>query len=114
MPAFGTTGDGILTGLRLMSRMVQTSSSLAALAAPMQSIPQILINVEVTDKAAVARAPAVRNAVARAEAELGDTGRILLRPSGTEQIIRVMVEAADADTARDVAHRVAKSVSAED
>ncbi len=113
MPRFGTTGDGILTGLRLMSRMAQTRSRLADLAAPMQTMPQVLINVEVADKVAVAEAPAVRTAVAQAEAELGDTGRILLRPSGTEQIVRVMVEAADEDTARQLAHRVAKSVSAE-
>lgn len=113
MPQFGTTGDGILTGLRLMARMAQTGSSLAALAAPMQSVPQVLINVEVSDKGSVAEAPAVRTAVAEAEAELGDTGRILLRPSGTEQIVRVMVEAADADTAQQVAQRVARSVTAE-
>ncbi|MCW1959328.1 MAG: phosphoglucosamine mutase, partial [Mycobacterium sp.] len=113
LPAFGTTGDGILTGLRLMDRMARTGSTLAALAAPMQSMPQVLINVEVADKATVARAPAVQSAVAEAEAELGDTGRILLRPSGTEQIVRVMVEAADEDTARQVARRVARSVSAE-
>ncbi len=113
MPAFGTTGDGILTGLRLMARMAQTRTSLADLAAPMRTMPQVLINVQVADKATVAQAPAVRSAVAEAEAELGDTGRILLRPSGTEQIVRVMVEAPDEDTARQVAHRVAKSVSAE-
>ena len=113
LPAFGTTGDGILTGLRLMSRMAQTRAALAELAAPMRSLPQILINVEVADKASAAQAPAVRSAVSQAEAELGDTGRILLRPSGTEQIVRVMVEAADEDTARQVAHRVARSVSAE-
>ena len=113
LPAFGTTGDGIVTGLRLMARMAQTRRSLAALAEPMQTLPQVLINVEVTDKAAVARAPSVQEAVARAEAELGDTGRILLRPSGTEQMVRVMVEAADEDTARQLAARVAESVSAQ-
>ncbi len=113
LPAFGTTGDGILTGLLLMTRMAQTGRSLADLAAPMRSLPQVLINVEVADKAGVAEAPAVQSAVAEAEAELGDTGRILLRPSGTEQIVRVMVEAADEDTAHQVAHRVARSVSAE-
>ncbi len=113
LPAFGTTGDGILTGLRLMARMVRTGSPLAALAAPMQSMPQVLINVKVADKATVALAPAVQSAVAAAEAQLGDTGRILLRPSGTEQIVRVMVEAADEDTARQVADRVAKSVSSQ-
>jgi phosphoglucosamine mutase len=111
MPALGTTGDGILVGLRLMSRMAQTRSTLAALAEPMQTMPQVLINVQVTDKATVADAPSVRTAVAEAEAELGDTGRILLRPSGTEQVVRVMVEAADEDTARQLAVRVAESVS---
>lgn len=113
MPAFGTTGDGILTGLRLMSRMASTGLPLAELAAPMRSIPQVLINVEVSDKATVAEAPAVQSAVREAEAELGDTGRILLRPSGTEQIVRVMVEATDEDTARQVAHRVARFVTDE-
>jgi phosphoglucosamine mutase len=113
MPALGTTGDGILVGLRLMSRMAQTRSTLAALAEPMQTMPQVLINVQVTDKATVADAPSVRTAVAEAEAELGDTGRILLRPSGTEQVVRVMVEAADEDTARQLAVRVAESVSAQ-
>ncbi|HEY5150342.1 MAG TPA: phosphoglucosamine mutase [Mycobacterium sp.] len=113
MPSLATTGDGIVTGLRLMSRMAQTRTSLAGLAAPMQSLPQVLINVQVTDKATVAEAPAVQSAVREAEAELGDTGRILLRPSGTEQLVRVMVEAADEDTARQLAIRVAESISAE-
>ena len=113
MPSLATTGDGIVTGLRLMSRMAQTRTSLAGLAAPMQTMPQVLINVEVTDKATVAEAPGVQSALREAEAELGDTGRILLRPSGTEQLVRVMVEAADEDTARQLAIRVAESVSAE-
>jgi phosphoglucosamine mutase len=111
LPGFGTTGDGIVTGLRLMSRMAQTRATLAALAEPMHTLPQVLINVAVDDKAAVAKAPSVQCAVAEAEAELGDTGRILLRPSGTEQVVRVMVEAADENTARMVAVRVADSVS---
>jgi phosphoglucosamine mutase len=114
MPSFGTTGDGIVTGLRLMSRMAQTGSSLATLAEPMRTLPQVLINVAVADKATVADAPSVRSAVAEAEAELGDSGRILLRPSGTEQVVRVMVEAADEDTARILAARVAESVSSQD
>lgn len=111
MPSFGTTGDGIVTGLRLMSRMAQTGSSLATLADAMHTLPQVLINVAVADKTTVAQAPSVQSAVAEAEAELGDTGRILLRPSGTEQVVRVMVEAADEDTARQVAARIAESVS---
>ncbi|HYB36115.1 MAG TPA: phosphoglucosamine mutase [Mycobacterium sp.] len=113
MPALATTGDGIVTGLRLMSRMAETGSSLAGLASPMHALPQVLINVEVNDKATAVAAPAVRAAVAQAEAELADTGRILLRPSGTEQLIRVMVEAAEEDVARRLAIRVAESVSAQ-
>ncbi|MGH3969122.1 MAG: phosphoglucosamine mutase, partial [Mycobacterium sp.] len=112
LPALATTGDGILTGLRLMSRMVQTGSSLADLASAMRTLPQVLINVEVADKAAVAAAPAVADAVAQAEAELGDTGRILLRPSGTEQLIRVMVEAPDEAIARRLATSIAEAVRA--
>ncbi|ORA21978.1 phosphoglucosamine mutase [Mycobacterium aquaticum] len=111
--SFGTTGDGIVTGLRLMSRMAQTGSSLAQLAQPMRTLPQVLINVQVADKATVAQSPSVQSAVAEAEAQLGQTGRILLRPSGTEQVVRVMVEAADEDTARRLAVRVAESVSAQ-
>jgi phosphoglucosamine mutase len=110
LPAFGTTGDGIVTGLRVMSRMAQTSSPLADLAAAMRSLPQVLINVVVGDKS-VAQRPSVLSAVREAEAELGDTGRILLRPSGTEPLVRVMVEAADESTARALALRVAQSVS---
>lgn len=110
LPALATTGDGILTGLRLMSRMAQTGSTLAGLASAMRTLPQVLINVEVADKAAAVAAPAVRTAVQQAEAELGDTGRILLRPSGTEQLIRVMVEAAEEDIARRLAAGIAASV----
>ncbi|HEY1442450.1 MAG TPA: phosphoglucosamine mutase [Mycobacterium sp.] len=113
MPALGCTGDGIVTGLRLMTRMVQTGSSLADLASQMQTLPQVLINVEVADKATAAAAPAVQAAVEQAEAELGDTGRILLRPSGTEPMIRVMVEAPQADVAQRVAAQVAEAVSAQ-
>ncbi|OBK15157.1 phosphoglucosamine mutase [Mycobacterium asiaticum] len=111
MPALGSTGDGIVTGLRLMARMVQTGSSLATLASAMHTLPQVLINVQVADKTAAAAAPAVQSAVDRAEAELGDTGRILLRPSGTEPMIRVMVEAADEDVAQRLAGTVADAVS---
>ena len=99
LPAFGTTGDGILTGLRLMSRMAQTRP-------PWRSWPPDALTSAGPHQRGGRRqgqcrqAPAVRSAVSQAEAELGDTGRILLRPSGTEQIVRVMVEAADEDTAR--------------
>ena len=111
MPAAGSTGDGIVTGLRLMNRMVQTGTSLADLASAMRSLPQVLINVKVADKSTAAAALSVQAALAKAEAELGDTGRILLRPSGTEPMIRVMVEAPDEGVAQRVAARVAEAVS---
>jgi phosphoglucosamine mutase len=96
-----------------MTRVAQTGSSLAELASAMRSLPQVLINVEVADKATAAAAPSVQKAVDEAEAELGDTGRILLRPSGTEPMIRVMVEAAEEDVAHRVATRVAAAVSSQ-
>ncbi|MFD3507641.1 phosphoglucosamine mutase [Nocardia sp. NPDC058666] len=111
-PRFGTTGDGVLTGLRVMARMAQTRSSLASLASVMTTVPQVLINVPVSDKAAVAAAPEVRDAVAEAERILGETGRVLLRPSGTEQLVRVMVEATDPAQARQLADDLAKRVAA--
>ncbi|UEA34348.1 phosphoglucosamine mutase [Mycobacterium avium subsp. avium] len=112
MPALGSTGDGIVTGLRLMTRMAQTGSPLSDLASAMQTLPQVLINVTVPDKATAATAPSVQTAVGQAAAELGDTGRILLRPSGTEPMIRVMVEAPEKDIAQRLATRVAEAVSA--
>lgn len=110
LPQVATTGDGIMTGLRLMARMAQTRTPLAGLASVMRTLPQVLINVEVTDKAEAVGRPAVRDAVQRATDELGDTGRILLRPSGTEQLVRVMVEASDEETARRIAADVADAV----
>jgi len=113
LPGLATTGDGILTGLRLMSRMAQTGSSLTGLASVMHTLPQVLINVGVADKAAAVAAPSVCTVVRQAEDELGDTGRILLRPSGTEQMIRVMVEADDERTAHRLATLVAETVRAQ-
>jgi phosphoglucosamine mutase len=113
LPTLATTGDGILTGLRLMSRMAQTGASLAGLSSAMHTLPQVLINVGVADKAAAVAAPSVRTAVQQAEDELGDTGRILLRPSGTEQMIRVMVEADDERIAHRLATHVAETVRAQ-
>lgn len=112
IPDFATTGDGTLTGLNLMARMAATGKTLAELAAVMTVLPQTLINVPVADKAAIADSPEVTAAVAEAEAELGETGRVLLRPSGTEELFRVMVEAADAETARRIAGHLAAVVAA--
>jgi phosphoglucosamine mutase len=111
LPAHATTGDGLLTALRLMGRMAETGKSVSSLAAVMQRLPQVLVNVRVTDKHAAVGAAQVREAVAAAEAELGDNGRILLRPSGTEQLVRVMVEAPEETAARRVADRLAGVVA---
>ncbi|MBB4853117.1 phosphoglucosamine mutase [Mycobacteroides chelonae] len=112
LPSLATTGDGIVTGLRLMSRMAQTGKSLAELASAMRSLPQTLINVPVSNKHTVAKAPEVLAAVAAVESELAGIGRILLRPSGTEQLVRVMVEADEQSTAQRLAERVAQVVGA--
>lgn len=110
IPEFGTTGDGVLTALLVMGRMAATSKSLADLASVMTTLPQVLINVKVSDKSAVASAPSVLESVAEVERVLGDTGRVLLRPSGTEQLVRVMVEAAEPDLARRLAEDLASRV----
>ncbi|HEV7657711.1 MAG TPA: phosphoglucosamine mutase, partial [Mycobacteriales bacterium] len=107
-----TTGDGLLTALQLLGRVAGAGVPLAELAAVVQRLPQVLINVPVADRARVATAPAVVAAVEAAAAELGDDGRVLLRPSGTEQIVRVMVEAPTQDSADAIAHRVATAVAA--
>lgn len=112
LPGHATTGDGLLTALRLMSRVAQTGTSLAELASVVTVLPQVLRNVAVADKDAVAASADVAEAVAKAEAELGDTGRVLLRPSGTEQLVRVMVEAPSEGEADAVAGRLAEVVAA--
>ena len=110
LPAFATTGDGLLTALRLMGTLAAAGGSMSELAAVMRRLPQVLVNVPVADKAAVANSERVRDAVAAAEAALGSTGRVLLRPSGTEQLVRVMVEAPTHDEAAEVTHRLAAIV----
>ncbi|HEY0538134.1 MAG TPA: phosphoglucosamine mutase [Actinoallomurus sp.] len=110
-PAHATTGDGLLTAMALMARMAATSRSLADLAGVMTRLPQVLVNVRVADKAAVARSDSVSAAVAAVEAELGETGRVLLRPSGTEQLVRVMVEAPSHEAAEAAAQRLVGAVS---
>ncbi|PNE35864.1 MULTISPECIES: phosphoglucosamine mutase [Streptomyces] len=105
-----TTGDGTLTGLMLAARVAATGRSLADLASAMERLPQILINVPDVDKSRVASSAELAAAVAEAERELGATGRVLLRPSGTEPLVRVMVEAADIEQARAVAQRLADAV----
>jgi phosphoglucosamine mutase len=112
LPAYATTGDGVLTALRLMARVAETGRPLAELAGVLRRLPQVLVNVRVADKAAVAAAESVAAAVADVQRELGDSGRVLLRPSGTEQLVRVMVEAPTHDIAESVAGRLADVVAA--
>ncbi|MEU2667550.1 phosphoglucosamine mutase [Streptomyces sp. NPDC007164] len=105
-----TTGDGTLTGLLLAARVAATGRTLADLAGVMQRLPQLLINVRDVDKSRVDTSPEIAAAVAEAERELGSTGRVLLRKSGTEPLVRVMVEAADIEQARAIAERLADVV----
>ncbi|MFE5187158.1 phosphoglucosamine mutase [Streptomyces sp. NPDC056628] len=105
-----TTGDGTLTGLLLAARVAQTGRSLRELAGVMDRLPQVLINVRDVDRSRVSTSAELSAAVTEAERELGATGRVLLRPSGTEPLVRVMVEAADIEQAQSVAGRLADVV----
>jgi phosphoglucosamine mutase len=112
MSEHATTGDGTLTALHLMNRMATSGQSLAQLASVMTRLPQVLINVPDVDKSRAATDPQLSAAVVQAQAELGDSGRVLLRPSGTESLVRVMVEAESYEAANGVAHRLADAVKA--
>ncbi|EGG46578.1 MULTISPECIES: phosphoglucosamine mutase [Streptomyces] len=105
-----TTGDGTLTGLLLAARVAGTGRTLKDLASVMERLPQVLVNVPDVDKSRVKTSAELAAAVTDAERELGTTGRVLLRPSGTEPLVRVMVEAADIEQARSVAGRLADAV----
>ncbi len=105
-----TTGDGILTGLQLVAEMARSGKSLAELASVMTVFPQVLINVRDVDRRGLAGDAEIAAAVAAAEAELGETGRVLLRPSGTEPLVRVMVEAAEQAIAQRIAEDLAEVV----
>lgn len=107
---FANTGDGTLTGLHLAARMVATGKSLKELASIMTVLPQVIINVRGVDKLRAGIDNHVQRAVAAAARELGDTGRVLLRPSGTEPVVRVMVEAPTDEQARRIADDLAETV----
>ena len=105
-----TTGDGLLTGLYLLATMASRGQPLGDLARVMTRYPQVLINVPGVDKSLVASSPQLADAVRAAEAELGDSGRVLVRPSGTERAVRVMVEAVDPGQADRLAGALAAAV----
>lgn len=107
---YATTGDGILTGMKLAAEVARTGKSLAQLASVMTVLPQVLVNVKGVDKSRVDSDEELQQIVAAAEAELHGTGRVLLRASGTEPLVRVMVEAADEGSAQSWADRIARVV----
>jgi len=106
---YATTGDGVLTSLVLTSQ-VAVAGSLAALCAGIESLPQVLVNVPNCDRSRVHSDSVLGEAVAKARAELGDGGRVLLRPSGTEPLVRVMVEATTMEDAQRHADQLAQVV----
>jgi phosphoglucosamine mutase len=110
MTEYATTGDGVLTGLHLAAEMARTGKSLAELGEVMTVYPQVLVNVRGVDHHALHDDTEIAAAVAAAEAELGDSGRVLLRPSGTEPMVRVMVEAVDQESAERHAESLADVV----
>ena len=101
-----TTGDGLLTALHLLAAAARAQLPLAELAQVMTRYPQVLVNVRDVDKQRVAGSPEVAAQIAAAEAELGRSGRVLVRPSGTESLVRVMVEAPSEQEAADVCDRL--------
>jgi phosphoglucosamine mutase len=105
-----TTGDGVLTALHLLATMARRESPLHELVKVMTRLPQVLINVRGVDKTRAGNSRELAAAVEAAQAELGETGRVLIRPSGTEPMVRVMVEATGADQAKAVAERLAEAV----
>jgi phosphoglucosamine mutase len=107
------TGDGILTALALAQEVVRTGKSLGELASAMQRFPQVLINVPNVAKDKLSASAAISTAVSDAEKSLGDEGRVLLRASGTEPLIRVMVEASSDSLAQEIASSLAAVVKAE-
>lgn len=108
-----TTGDGLVTALQIAAAVKRSGQSLSALASVMTRYPQVLINVRVNDKARLATSAAIASAIHGAEEELGDTGRVLVRASGTEPVVRVMVEAADEAEARAIAKDLVEVVQQE-
>lgn len=106
-----TTGDGLLTGVQLLQVMAATGRPLSELAAVMPHLPQLLVNVEVTDKEAAMTSPVLLAAVAAAREQLAGRGRVLVRPSGTEPIIRLMVEGPDREELEIIMEGLRQAVS---
>lgn len=110
---YNTTGDGLLTGLQLANIMKATNKPLSELAKEMKKFPQVLVNIRVTDKHHVTDNEKVKAVIQQVEAEMNGDGRILVRPSGTEPLVRVMAEAAAAELCQEYVTRIAKVVEEE-
>ena len=110
---FANTGDGLLTALHLMQVMAETGKSLEALAQVMVRFPQVLVNVKNVDKSKLNTSPLIAKSIADFENSLGDSGRILVRSSGTEPLVRVMVEAESQEIAAKIANEIAELVRLE-
>ena len=108
-----TTGDGLVTALQLAAAMKETGKPVSELRQVMRRFPQVLVNVPVADKARLVTSAVLADAIREVELELGETGRVLVRASGTEPLVRVMAEASDAETAADVVDRLVEVVKAE-
>ncbi|MPM56863.1 Phosphoglucosamine mutase [bioreactor metagenome] len=108
---YANTGDGVLTGLHVAARVARSGRSLASLASVMTTLPQVMINVPNVDKMRAGVDPEITRAVTQANNKLGMSGRVVLRPSGTEPLVRVMVEASTAENAQQVAEQLAGLVA---
>ena len=106
-----TTGDGLLTAVHLLAEVASSGRPLSELAAQMTRLPQVLVNVGGVDKTRMTTDPVVSAAIVEASEELAGVGRVLLRPSGTEPVVRVMVEAASQTQASEIAGRLASLVT---
>ena len=113
MKDFANTGDGLLTALQLMQVMSESKNSLQSLAQVMERYPQVLVNVKDVDKSKLSTSAQIAKAISESESKLGDNGRILVRASGTEALVRVMVEAASLDQATKIANELAELVRLE-
>ncbi|HDU1179660.1 TPA: phosphoglucosamine mutase, partial [Listeria monocytogenes] len=108
-----TTGDGLLSGIQLINVMKATGKKLSELAAEMKTFPQKLENIRVSDKNHVTDNPKVSKVIGEVEAEMAGNGRVLVRPSGTEPLVRVMVEAATKEETDEYCERISAVVRSE-
>jgi phosphoglucosamine mutase len=108
-----STGDGIVSALQALAALSNSEQTLAELRSKMQKLPQSMVNVKIAEKVDLGKNKAVQSAVADVESTLGDNGRVLLRPSGTEPVVRVMVEGEDRETVDRLANELSELVAAE-